>query len=74
MKKNTHGLPLGIGPHQVLAAKRIKNLVANNPETVIGETRLQATQNTLDRLKQNAQERAQHPRPSKLARRIAALR
>lgn len=73
-RKNGRGLPVGIGPHQVRAAKRIKNQVANDPEAVIGETRLHAAETVLNAIKSNAAARAEHPRPSKLARRMAALR
>jgi hypothetical protein len=48
--------------------------VANNPEAVIGETRLHAAETVLEAIKRTATARAQHPRPSKLARRMAALR
>jgi|GEM_PF-6750987 len=74
-RKNGRGLPLGIGPHQVRAAKRIKNALSSRPDEVeIGETRLHAAETTLDAVKRNAQARAKNPRPSKLARRMAALR
>ena len=74
VRKNGRGLPLGIGPHQLRAAKRIKNQVANNPEAVIGETRLQSAETVLAAIKSNAAARSQNPRPSKLARRLASLR
>lgn len=75
VRKNTRGLPVGIGPHQLRAAKRIKNALATRPdEVVIGETRLNGAETTLDAVKRNAAARAQHPRKSKLARRIAAFR
>ena len=74
VRKNTRGLPVGIGPHQLRAAKRIKNAVATRPdEVVIGETRLQGAETTLDAVKRNAAARARIPRKSKLARRMAAL-
>ena len=72
-RKNGRGLPVGIGPHQVRAAKRIKNQAANNPEAVIGETRLHGAETVLAALKSNATARAENPRPSKLARRLASL-
>lgn len=73
VRRNSRGLPVGIGPHQLRAAKRVKNQVANNPEAVIGETRLHAAETVLAAVKKNAAVRAQRPRPSKLARRMAAL-
>lgn len=75
VRRNTRGLPLGIGPHQLRAAKRIKNALSTRPdEVVIGETRLNGAETTLEAVKRNAAARAGNPRPSKLARRIAALR
>src|SRR6476660_7712179 len=75
VRRNTRGLPVGIGVHQLRAAKRIKNKMACNPDgVVIGEMRLHAAETTLDAVKRNAAARARNPRPSKLARRIAALR
>lgn len=75
VRKNTRGLPVGVGPHQLRAAKRIKNALATRPDdVVIGETRLQSAETTLDAVKRNAAARARIPRKSKLARRIAALR
>lgn len=71
---NSRGLPVGIGIHQLRTAKRIKNQVANNPEAVIGETRLHAAETVLEAVKKNAAVRAESPRPSKTARRVAALR
>jgi len=75
VRRNGRGLPVGIGPHQVRAAKRIKNQLACDPDGAnIGETRLHAAETTLDAIKRNAAARAEHRRPSKLARRMAALR
>jgi hypothetical protein len=75
VRRNSRGLPLGIGVHQLRAAKRIKNALASRPDEVnIGETRLHAAETTLDAVKRNAAARARIPRKSKLARRIAALR
>jgi hypothetical protein len=74
VRRNGRGLPVGIGPHQLRAAKRVKNQVTNKPEAVIGETRLHAAETVLEAVKKNAAARARRPRPSKLARRIAALR
>lgn len=75
VRRNTRGLPVGIGAHQLRAAKRIKNALACNPDgVVIGETRLHAVETTLEAVKQNAALRARNPRKPKLARRIAALR
>ena len=74
-RKNTRGLPLGIGPHQLRAAKRIKNALACNPDgVVIGETRLHAAETVLEAVRENAALRARNPRPAKIARRVAALR
>jgi hypothetical protein len=75
VRRNSRGLPVGIGPHQLRAAKRIKNALACNPDgVVIGETRLHAAETVLEIVKENAVARARNPRPSKLARRVAALR
>lgn len=74
IRKNGRGLPLGFGPAHLRAAKRVKNQIANDPEAVIGETRLHAAETVLDAIKKNAAARAQRKRPSKLARRMAALR
>jgi hypothetical protein len=74
VRRNGRGLPVGIGQHQLRAAKRVKNQVANNPEAVIGETRLHAAETVLEAVKRTAMTRAKNPRPSKLARRMAALR
>jgi hypothetical protein len=75
IRRNGRGLPVGVGPHQVRAAKRIKNAMACDPDAVnIGETRIQAAETTLNAIKRNAGARARHRRPSKLARRIGALR
>jgi len=75
VRRNGRGLPVGIGPHQLRAAKRIKNALACNPDgVVIGETRLHAAETVLEAIKRTATARAQRPRPSKLARRMAALR
>ena len=74
-RRNGRGLPVGIGPHQLRAAKRIKNALACNPDgAVIGETRLHAAETVLEAVKRNAAARAEYPRKSKLARRMAALR
>jgi NADPH-dependent glutamate synthase beta subunit-like oxidoreductase len=74
VRRNGRGLPVGIGPHQLRAAKRVKNSIVNNPDVVIGETRLHAAETVLEAIKRTATARAQRPRPSKLARRMAALR
>ena len=75
VRRNTRGLPVGIGVHQLRAAKRVKNALASRPDEVnVGETRLHAAETTLDAVKRNAAARARNPRKSKLARRIAALR
>src|SRR5690348_4374456 len=48
VRRNGRGLPVGIGPHELRAAKRIKNALACNPDgMVIGETRLHAAETVL---------------------------
>lgn len=75
VRRNTRGLPVGIGAHQLRAAKRIKNALATRPdEVVIGETRLRGAETTLEAVKSCAAARTRNPRKSKLARRMAALR
>src|ERR1051326_4069573 len=75
VRRNTRGLPVGIGPHELRAAKRIKNALACDPDrAVIGETRVHAAETVLEAVKNTAAARAQNPRKSKLARRMAALR
>ena len=76
VRRNARGLPRGIGPHQLRAAKRIKNALSCTPELArfFGETRLRAAETTLKSVKRNAAARARNPRKPKLARRLAALR
>ena len=59
-RRNTRGLPLGLGIHQLCAAKRIKNALSCTPELAqfIGETRLRNAETVLEQVKANAHMRA----------------
>ena len=71
-RRNSRGLPMGVSRHQVDAARRLKNLLSCRPDEAgdVGETRIAQADTTLDIVRKNAEVRTQHPRPSKLARRL----
>ena len=76
-RRNTRGLPVGVGAHQLRAARRIKNAIACNPDGAnVGETQLHNAETVLEQVKANAQMRAKvwQRRGTKMQRRATPCR
>ena len=73
-RRNSRGLPVGVAVHQLNRAKALKKRLASKQDDgIIGDTRLNDAETVLDAVKRNSRARAAYRRPSKLARRVAAL-
>lgn len=77
-RQNNRGLPLGIGVHQINAARRLeaaaKRAGNTDEEFTAGETRIHAADTVLGIVRRNNETRAQHPKVKKLARSLVNRR